>query len=342
MLARRVRGLALIVMLCPCAVFAQSGMTQQDSTLNNLEHPQGYLAASLGNLGEVVRRGTGPVDVVIIPGWGFSARDFEGFMTANERRYRMVAVTLPGFGGRPAPPMPPAGTSYAEGTWTRAAERAIADLIRAEGLRRPVILGHFIVGSQMAFRLATAYPDLVGGVVSIGAEPMRWLPSPRDSSRRTPATLEERARMIDQFAVRWYRTVTEQTWDFNNYRAPQYARDSTVAAQLWSESAAVPIPTMVRYLCEYMAQDLTEDFRTLQLPAKVLVPSFSPEIFADPLQSYVKTLFVDAWARVRQAHPNLAIEAVSESRIFVHLDQPQVVQAAIDGVAKARRATGRS
>lgn len=341
MLALRVRGLALIATLCTRAVYAQSGMTQQDSTLNNLEHAPGYLTAPSGNLGEVVRKGTGPVDVVIIPGWGFSARDFEAFMTANETRYRMVAVTLPGFGGLPAPPMPPAGTSYAEGTWTRAAEQAIAHLIRAEGLHRPVILGHFIVGSQMAFRLATDYPDLVGGVVSIGAEPMRFLPSPRDSSRRTQATREERARLIDQFAVRWYRTVTRQTWDFNNYRAPQYASDSTVAARLWQESASVPIATMVRYLCEYMAQDLSDDFASLQSPAKVLVPAFSPDIFADPLQSYVKTLFVDAWARVREAYPTLGIETIPESRIFVHLDQPQVVQAAIDSVAMARRAVRR-
>jgi hypothetical protein len=42
----------------------------------------------------VVRRGSGPIDVLLIPGWVFGADVFDAFMRANETRYRMVAVTL--------------------------------------------------------------------------------------------------------------------------------------------------------------------------------------------------------------------------------------------------------
>src|SRR5204862_2224286 len=101
---------------------AQSGAMAQDSLLDNLQHDAAYRPARLGTLGQVVRKGSGSLDVLIIAGWGFGASAFEEFMTSNSERYRMVAVTLPGFGGTAAPPMPPANTSYSEGTWTRAAE----------------------------------------------------------------------------------------------------------------------------------------------------------------------------------------------------------------------------
>src|SRR5258708_23074845 len=131
------------------AVRAQSGVVMaRDSALNNLEHSANYRTAAVGALPEIVRRGSGPIDLVIIPGLGFGARDFDAFMQANESRYRMICVTLPGFAGTPAPPMPAAGTSYGDATWTRAAEGAIAAVIARERLRRPVILGHLIVGTQ--------------------------------------------------------------------------------------------------------------------------------------------------------------------------------------------------
>lgn len=341
---RASRPTAAALLLHALPVVAQSGMMERDSSLNNLVHAPGYVTAPPGALGNVVRKGTGTVDVVLIPGWGFGAAAFDEFMTANATRYRMVAVTLPGFGGTQAPPMPPAGTSYAEGTWTRAAERAIADLIRKEGLHKPVTVGNFIVGAQMAFRLATDYPDLVGGVVSVGAEPMRFLPSMRDSTRRTPAPPDERARVVDKFAADWYRIVTRRAWDFNNYRPPQYAINSARAGRLWRESAAVPMPVMIRYLCEYMAQDLTGDFVNLRVPAKALVPGFSQEIFADSLQRYVKTLVTDAWEQVRRLGTSIDIVTVPAARYFIQDDRPDVVRDAIDAVAaaaRARRGAGR-
>ena len=65
------------------------------------------MTAPLGELGAVVRKGTGTRDVILIPGWGFGAEVFDSFMRANVSRYRMVAVTLPGFGATAGPPMPP-------------------------------------------------------------------------------------------------------------------------------------------------------------------------------------------------------------------------------------------
>jgi pimeloyl-ACP methyl ester carboxylesterase len=316
---------------------AQSGAMQQDSTLNNLAHAPGYRTSSPGTIPEVVRGGNGPVDLLLIPGWGFGAEVFESFMRANEARYRMVAVTLPGFAGTAAPPMPPPGTSYADATWTRAAEEAIAGVIRSEGLRKPVVLGHFIVGTQLAFRLALDHPDLVGGLVIVGGEPMRFVPSRRDSTGKTPMSRDERTFGVDLYlAQRWFKTVTKATFDTNNYRAPQYSRDAARAIELWKKSSAVPLPVMIRYLCEYSAMDLTDEFARVPVPTRVLIPGFTPEILSDPKQKYAKQLFVDSWENVRAKNPLITLKVVPDSRVFVTDDRPDAVIAAIAEISAVR------
>src|SRR5438045_200933 len=80
---------------------AQSRATVQDSTLNNLIHARDYRTAPPGGLGRVISHGSGPTDVLIIPGYGFGADVFEPFMRVNSARFHMIAVTLPGFGGTP-------------------------------------------------------------------------------------------------------------------------------------------------------------------------------------------------------------------------------------------------
>ncbi|MGH7719618.1 MAG: alpha/beta fold hydrolase [Gemmatimonadaceae bacterium] len=316
---------------------AQSGVFEQDSTLDNLQHAPGYVTAPLGTLGQVVRRGSGPTDVLIIAGWGFGAAEFERFMHDNRSRYRMVAVTLPGFAGTAAPPMPPAGTSYGDATWTRAAQDAIVRVIQGERLRDPVVVGHFVVGTQLALRLALDHPDLVGGVVVVGGEPMRFLPSRRDSTGKTPMPRDERVSGVDAYlAPRWFKTVTKKTWNANNYAPPQYARDSTRGAGLWKTSSDVPLPVMIRYLCEYYAMDLRDEFPRLAVETRVLVPSFSPQLLADPTQSYVKPLFLDSWDMIRGTNPRIDIRTVPDSRIFITEDHPDVVRDAIDDVARTR------
>jgi pimeloyl-ACP methyl ester carboxylesterase len=80
--------------------------------------------------------------MVLVSGFGVGASAFEGFMRRNADRYHMFAVTLPGFENTAAPPMPAAGTSYGDQSWTRAAVDAVVKLIREKKLDRPVLVGH--------------------------------------------------------------------------------------------------------------------------------------------------------------------------------------------------------
>jgi pimeloyl-ACP methyl ester carboxylesterase len=335
-------GIRAATLLLTMAVLLRAqlpvGPSTHDSTLNNLQHAPGYRTSPPGTIPEIVRRGHGPVDVLLIPGWGFGARVFDKFMRANEARYRMVAVTLPGFAGTPAPRMPPDSTSYGDATWTRAAEDGILRVIDREGLRQPIVVGHFVLGTQLALRLALDHRTKIGGLVIVGGEPMRYVPSRRDSTGKTPMARAERVAAMDGFmAPRFFKTVRKQTFDLNNYAAMQYARDPARAAELFSESSAVPLPVMIRYLVEYMAMDLNDEFPRLSVPTHVLMPSFDSTILADPKQAYAKTFFRDAWDSVRVRNPRITLQVVSDSRIFITEDQPQAVVEAIDHVAMLSR-----
>ena len=128
-MGRFASGLLLALALCPVVLAQQAPAPQnpapQDPKLDNLVHEAGYKTAELGALGAVVERGNGPLDMVLISGFGVGASAFEGFMQRNAARYHMLAITLPGFEGTQAPPMPPAGTSYGAQSWTRAAVEGV-------------------------------------------------------------------------------------------------------------------------------------------------------------------------------------------------------------------------
>src|SRR5262249_39543176 len=150
--------------------------------------------------------------MVLVSGFGVGASAFEGFMRRNAGRYHMLAVTLPGFEGTAAPPMPPPGTSYGAQTWTQECVDAIASLIRERRLRNPGVVGHFINGSQVAMRLAIDHPDLVRSVVLLAGTP-RFEPLRSGRSWPKNLTLEQKVRAVDLFiAPRWFKTVTRETW----------------------------------------------------------------------------------------------------------------------------------
>src|SRR5438270_4800066 len=128
------------------------------------------------------------------------------------------------------------------------------------------LLGHFIVGTQLALQLALDHPDVVGGIVIIGGEPMRYTPSRKDATGKTPMSKEERVAGIDAImGPRWFKTVTLETWNSNNFVPGFYSRDSVLAARVWQRSADVPMPIMIRYLCSYWSMDLDHEWSQLDV-----------------------------------------------------------------------------
>ena len=69
---------------------AQSGVSLQDSTLNNLVHPKGYITCKPGELGSVKKTGTGEQSIILIAGLGFSADDVAKLMQERIKLFQFA------------------------------------------------------------------------------------------------------------------------------------------------------------------------------------------------------------------------------------------------------------
>src|SRR6185436_15675561 len=93
---------------------------------------------------------TGPI-AILIHGWSSSSFTWAPVLPSLSRRYRCIAVDLPGFGRSPAPKDPPTIAGYAD---------LIAGLIEQFTDRSVLLLGHSM-GGQISATLALRHPMLV-------------------------------------------------------------------------------------------------------------------------------------------------------------------------------------
>jgi pimeloyl-ACP methyl ester carboxylesterase len=320
----------LAVVSEPAAQQTCQARMEQDLALNNLVHPVGYRTGEPGVLGKVIRIGDGPVPMVLIAGAGFGGEIFEGFMQANAAHYRMLAVTLPGFGGSPAPPMPPENTSYGELTWTRGAQEALARLIEEEELDRPIVVGHWLNATPIALGLAVARPDLVRGAIVISGVP-KFVPM-SGTGTTEPTSVAQRVAMVDQYlAPQWFRTVTRVTWDDNNFMPRDYAIHPLRGQQLWMEAARPTLPVWIRYLCESWAQDSTARLAELQVPVLILKPGFDDLYLQGPqMGDYMQAFTHRAWDGVEAISERIQVETIADARVFIMDDQPDRLNEAVE------------
>ncbi|HEY7183940.1 MAG TPA: hypothetical protein VIC84_21085, partial [Blastocatellia bacterium] len=142
----------------------------------------------LGNLGAVEKRGRGPIPMILIADVRTDWSLYRKFMDRNADRYTMYAVTLPGYGGAPAPPRPE--TFDLKSTpWWDGAEKGVINLIEKNRLTKPVVVGT-AASSYLATRLAVNHPDKIRAAVVISGNvyaAFRSLANPD-----YPATPEER------------------------------------------------------------------------------------------------------------------------------------------------------
>ncbi len=316
--------LTSFLLLVASPVRAQPG-APQDSTLDNLVHAKDYVTSAADALGAVVERGKGPIDMVLVSGFGVGASAFEGFMRRNANRYRMLAVTLPGFEGTAAPPMPASGTSYGEQTWTRWATDAVVRLIREKRLKRPVMVGHFINGTQVAMRIALDHPEMVRAVVLLAGTP-RF--EPVKASRFWPKdlTLEQKVQAVDRFsAPRWFKTVTRDTWVRGNFVASDYSAGSALGKRFAARANEPPLPVLVRYLCEFHASDLWPDLERLKRPLLVIQPSFTESVRGDSTRNYLQGYFEEPWRGKLEGRPRTETVFLENAGILVTEDQVAIV-----------------
>ena len=342
--------LTIILYLLACQhLLAQMPANLQDSTLNNLVHPNGYRTAKLGELGAVKKTGSGRQSLILIPGIGFSGDIYAGLVVQFQPAYTVYTITPAGFGGTAAPAMPDSSVSYSDMTWTRGIVTGILDLIEREHLQRPTIVASFVTGTQVALIMALEHSNAIGKIVIIGGSPYRYYPSQRgdgtwsDWDHEQKLTPAQRAKTADSFwAPRWFKTVTKQTWDSNMWKPESYSLDSAAGEKFFRESADVPLQVMIRYLLEWMVYDPGEHYSEIKTPTLILTPDFqglipagdSAEASSNPLL-YLKYLHQSTWKPATDAgNPHLKFDERPNSRLFMWHDDPAGVFHVIDNFIK--------
>jgi len=311
----------------PISLFLPFSSEAQDSPINNLVHQKDYKPSEVGDIPYFIKKGKGSETVILIPGCGFDASVFNDFMEANKERLRMYAITIPGYGNTMAPRIPPEGTGYGMQSWNSAVIEGLIKLIKKENLNKPIIAGHFVQGTQMALRMAIDYPDLVGGVIILGG-PAKFIPIINGKPQEFP--LKNSISYVDNYtAPKWFKTITKEAFDQGNYLPIVYSLDSTIGTKLWNQSASIPLPVMIQYLCEFFASDLKLELHKIKCPVLVLRAGFNDKVLNDPINNYLKPQFIDSWNETASKNSLIRIIDVPNAASFVWKDNPDKVYAEI-------------
>ena len=312
------------------------GLRELDLSRNNFCFPYDYKTLADNQPPQIVKKGRGRVSLILIPGVYSSKDVFDGFMTRNDAQYDFYVVTPSGLHGTPARPLPPETTSYGELTWTRRLERDILDLIGREKLKKPVIVAHGFPGSLIADELAVQRPDLLGGVIDVAVMPVQFFPSPKDPDFKRPAAPWERIEYVNvSWAQKWFRYVTPETWESNNYPTEMFSNDPSRAEQARQQVESAPLEVKIRYLSEFMAADHTAEFASLKVPLLALVPGFNEKFLADPANRFYKIAFQDSWEPLSK-NPQVQCTKIPDARALILHDEPKLADDAIAAFVRDR------
>lgn len=293
---------------------------------NNLVHTTGYKTGVWGKLGDVKTFGTGTQDMILVPGWGFDHSVFADFIGRHEKEYRIWAVTIPGFGTTPAPPMPDQNENYRDLYWTQGVVKGLSDLIRTQQLKQPVIVSLFSISNLIAFRLALDHPELVGKLIIVSGIAKFTANYPSYE----PRSLESRCLFIEKgLAAQWFKSVAAETWNNGNFSPATFSRDSLRAKKHWSMMSSVPIPVMVRYLCEFYCTDVGLEYGKLTVPTLILIPSFSASYFAKPENAFMPSFFHFSWLGALPGSSQIQMTTVTDTHAFIMDDQPEKFDAIV-------------
>lgn len=297
---------------------AQTGL-QTDSSINNLVHISGYQVSVAGEIPHYIKSGKGKTAMILVPGLGFDESVFADFMAANNDEYTMYAITIPGFGDTKAPSMPDSGISYGQQTWNKNVIEGLLKLIDKEKLHKPVLTGHFVLGSQVVLRMAADYPEKTGAVIILGGAARFML---EQQGKLSAPPLKQVIDYTDRVTSKsWFKHMTKEFFDRGNFIKQVYSNDSTVGRQLWEQVAAVPLPVMVRYSCEYFASDLLSEIQKIKCPLLVLRPSFSPPLLDAPAnKSWLQPQFFETWNMAARENQLLIIKDIPGSAAFLWKD----------------------
>jgi len=282
-------------------------------------------------LEKVEIRGTGTSPIILIAPYGMDWRLWETFMERNASRYKMYAITLPGFAGTTAPSAMPLGGFYADGAWTLNAERGIVKLIEDEKLDAPFVIGEGY-GGHLAIRMVMMQPDKVSGAMSLNGPATVELPG--QSNPRMPR--EQREDFVARTMRAAERVSDEDFFARQKVGIQGAIRDSARGEFIASMVDGGNKATFLQYLCEFYSADLWPRIGNLKKPIAVLVPMVGDQAAANKVPK-------ETWRRWFQAaRRNCDVVYFEKCMPLITEDAPQELDRSVHAFVHGKYVPGKS
>ena len=203
----------------------------------------------------------GPI-AILIHGWSSSWFTWEPILPSLSKRYRCIAIDLPGFGKSPAPVERPTIAGYAD---------LVAKIIMRFSDRAVLVLGHSM-GGQIATTVALRFPVLVDKLVLLNPALSGRL-STRVNLTMGPHVAAERYRMLEWLL--YYAAKTPIDYTDRLLKPTNFAENARVSEQDYArirEDARRRGQGRIRAACfqAMRAADLRGQLARVEPPALVI------------------------------------------------------------------------
>jgi pimeloyl-[acyl-carrier protein] methyl ester esterase len=199
--------------------------------------------------------GRGRRDLVLLHGWGMNSRVWDPLAAALERRFRLIAIDLPGYG---------------RSDWDKGAQMPAAQAFRIHETLAPLTTRYHLLGwslgGQFALDLAAAMPAGIERLVLVATTP-RFLAAPGWRCGVKPASLARLAaalRADPQAAVRSF--LRQQVRGL----APRTAARTFAALEAAAGNGAASAPALEWGLARLAEADFRPALSQVKKPTLVL------------------------------------------------------------------------
>ena len=272
-------------------------------------HAAGFAATRF----TVADKGTaGKPDVILIPGLASSSAVWDAEARLLAPNYRLHIVQVNGFAGAPA-------GANATGPILPGVVEELHGYIVA-GKMHPVVIGHSL-GGLLTLMLADAHPEDVAKLVIVDSLPFYGLVFDPNA---TVEAIAPQGKVIhdqiiaipaDQFAAMQPMMVKSMVKDEAGGKA-------VVAADIASDRTV-----FANAMLEDLQTDIRPEMAKIKTPALLLYP-YDATLQHD--QAQYDALYKGAYASM----PNVKIVRIDDSRHFIMYDQPEKLDAAVEGFLK--------
>ena len=257
----------------------------------------------------VDRYGSGPQNLILIPGLGSGPWSWYGTIAHFSPKYTIYALTLAGFDGRPTTTETPLMEAFSNDFW---------QMLSSHDIKSPVVIGHSL-GGTLAFLLAEQHPERLRAIIAADGLPIFPLLASKTVAERT-SIANQAAGMYGALSAAGalsYETNFMQTVGTND-------------PDLVSPTAKLEASSDPKAVAAWLQADLIADLRPLltavSIPALEIMP-YDPSVGAKA--GFTQDQGVAFYRSLLSGAPHATVVSIGPSKHFVMLDQPDKFYAAV-------------